>query len=66
MCRNCFPLSMPLTVFMLGCLEFCWPVKKCEFPTVMVGVLLLADITKVPKLPIVVSVTSLLPHLFGL
>ena len=47
----------PQMVGMLGCLGFCWPVKKCEFPTVMVGVLLLADITKVPKLPIVISVT---------
>ena len=51
------PIKM---VCMLGCLGFCWPVKKCEFPTVMVGVLLLADITKVPKLPIVICVT---PHL---
>ena len=41
---------------MLGCFRgFFWPVKKCEFPTVMVGVLLLADITKVPRLPSCVS-----------
>ena len=47
---------------MLGCFrDFFWPVKKCEFPTVMVGVLLLADITKVPRLPSCVSrITSLL------
>ena len=38
-----------------GFRDFFWPVKKCEFPTVMVGVLLLADITKVPRLPSCVS-----------
>jgi len=41
---------------LLGCFrDFFWPVKKCEFPTVMVGVLLLADITKVPRLPLLLE-----------
>ena len=63
-CSRCFCLRLHAwkclrgfcCLSMLGCFrDFFWPVKKCEFPTVMVGVLLLADITKVPRLPSCVS-----------